>query len=110
MTFGVERLLLSEKPTVSVLWKAVATAGMYDRPVIPYIIAEMSAFKRDEKGELKKVWAARCSDAEFLNAPDVFEQWTVLKEQPEKAGPLLDAAVRVAAEGCGKTLMRLNRS
>lgn len=109
LAFGIEQLLLSEKPTLSVLWKAVGTAGMYDRPVIPYIVGTMTAFKRDDRGELKKVWAARCSDAEFLSAPDVFEQWTVLKDHPEKAAPLLDAAVRVAAQGCGKTLAQMNR-
>jgi hypothetical protein len=82
---------------------------MYDRPVIPYIVGVMNAFKRDEKGELRKVWTARCSDHEFLNAPGVFEQWTVLKESPEKAAPLLDAAVPVAARGCAKTLAQIDK-
>ena len=107
LTYEIERLLLSEKPTLSVLFKAVGTAGMYDRPVVPYMLGKMTAFKRNESGQLKQVWTAKCSDFEFLDG--VNEQWVVLKEQPEKAAPVFDSAVLMAAKGCKRTLAQLNR-
>ena len=107
LTYEIERLLLSEKPTLSVLFKAVGTAGMYDRPVVPYMLGKMTAFKRGENGQLKQVWTAKCSDFEFMDG--VNEQWVVLKEQPEKAAPVFDSAVLMAAKGCKRTLAQLNR-
>lgn len=107
LSYGIEQLMLSEKPTLSVLWKAVGTAGMYDRPVVPYIVGSMTAFKRNDKGELKQVWNARCPDLDFLNAP-VSEQFVVLRENPEKAAPVFDAAVPLAAASCKTVLKRLN--
>lgn len=103
LMFSVPRFMLSEKPQMSVLWKAVVTAGTYDRPVVPYISGLMSVYRRDEAGQLKVVWSARCNDIDFLNAP-VSEEFAVLKEAPEKAGPVFDAAIPIAVESCRKAL------
>lgn len=107
LAYAIDQLVLSEKPSLSVLWKAVGTAGMYDRPVVPYITGVMTALKRDEKGALKQIWSARCPDFHFLNAP-VSEEFVVLKENPEKAAPVFDAAVPIATMSCMKTLSQLN--
>lgn len=103
LMFSVPRFMLSEKPQMSVLWKAVVTAGTYDRPVVPYISGLMSVYRRDTAGQLRAVWSAPCPDLDFLNAP-VSEEFTVLSEAPEKAGPVFDAAIPIAVESCRKAL------
>jgi hypothetical protein len=49
MTFTVHELLLSEKPSSRGL-KAVFTAGMYDKEVMPYFSAHMGVYRRQEGG------------------------------------------------------------
>lgn len=106
LMYSLDRFVLSEKPELSVLWKAVVTAGMYDRPVVPYILGRMSAYKRDTDGQLHRIWGGICHDADFLNA-DFAVQFPLLKAEPQRAGPMFDSAVAMAAETCSKALKPL---
>lgn len=107
LVFSLPRFTLSEKPEMSVLWKSVVTAGMYERPVVPYITGWMGVYRRDDGGQLRSVWSSVCPDLDFLNAP-VSEQFVVLKEAPQKAKPVFDAAIPIAVESCRKALKTLS--
>lgn len=107
LMYSLDRFVLSEKPELSVLWKAVVTAGMYDRPVVPYIQGRMSVYKRDADGQLHRIWAGICSDADFLNA-DFAVQFPLLKAEPQRAGPMFDSAVAMAENTCSKALKTLH--
>lgn len=106
LMYSLDRFMLSEKPELSVLWKAVVTAGMYDRPVVPYIQGRMSVYKRNASGQLHRIWTSVCSDLDFLNA-DFAVQFPLLKAEPQRAGPMFDSAVAMAANTCNKALKPL---
>lgn len=106
LMYSLDRFMLSEKPELSVLWKAIITAGMYDRPVVPYIQGRMSVYKRDADGQLRRIWNGICRDTDFLNA-DFAVQFPLLKAEPQRAGPMFDAAVEMAASTCSKALKPL---
>jgi len=106
LMYSLDRFMLSEKPEISVLWKSVFTAGMYDRPVVPYILGSMSVYKRNAGGQLQRIWDGICSDMDFLNA-DFAVQFPLLKAEPQRAGPMFDSAVVMAADTCSKALKPL---
>lgn len=106
LMYTLDHFILSEKPELSVLWKAVLTAGMYDRPVIPFIQGRMSVYKRTTDGQLHRIWNGICSDSAFLNA-DFAVQFPLLQAEPQRAGPMFDSAVVMAANTCSKALKPL---
>jgi hypothetical protein len=103
LMYSIEQLMISEKPEMSVLWKSVVTAGMYDRPVVPYIKGRMSVYKREADGKLRRAWVGDCRDQAFLNA-DFAVQFPLLKAEPQRAGPMFDASVAMAASTCSAAL------
>ncbi|HZX30641.1 MAG TPA: hypothetical protein VFF03_04760 [Rhodocyclaceae bacterium] len=106
LMYSLDSFMLSEKPEMSVLWKAVFTAGMYDRPVVPYIRSRMLVYKRDTDGRLHRVWGGICYEGDFFNA-DFAVQFPLLKAEPQRAGPMFDSAVVMAADTCSKALKPL---
>lgn len=106
LMYSLDRLMLSEKPELSVLWKSVVTAGMYDRPVVPYILGRLSVYQRNANGKLQRIWGGICSDMDFLNA-DFAVQFPLLKAEPQRARPMFDSAVAMAADTCDKALKPL---
>ena len=103
LTFTMTELLLSEKPSARAL-KSVVTFGMYDKEVMPYITAVMSAYRRQPGGELKRVWTTACTN-DFADAPA--QEWTVLRAAPERAGALFDGTVPRLVHKCETTLRKL---
>ena len=102
LAFTLSELMLSEKPSMRGL-KAVVSMGMYDKEVMPYLVGEVAAYRRQPAGHLQRVWAGRCGNG-FVDAPA--DEWTALRADPLRGGALIDKTVPRVAAGCEEALKR----
>lgn len=105
VAYSVDEMMVIEKFGAGSLFKAMATLGLGDREVVPSLQGSLTAFKRDEKGELRQVWKLPCPQQGtgfFGNPVDV--RWSELVANPSAGAPLLDHAVPVAIDNCKKAI------
>ena len=102
LTFTLQQLLLSEKPSARGL-KSLVSFGLYDKEVMPFFTGEFSAYRRLADGGLERVWTTQCRNT-FLDAPA--EEWTVLRDDPQRAIPLLDKTLPRFIDGCSQIIQR----
>lgn len=100
LTFTLEQVLLSEKPSQRGLM-SVVTFGMYDKEVMPFLTGEFSAYRRVVDGGLERVWTMQCHNT-FLDAPA--QEWTVLRDDPTRAKALFDQTLPRFAAGCSELI------
>lgn len=102
VVFTFNELMLSEKPSSRGL-KAVFTAGMYDKEVMPFLIAEFAVYRREGSG-LKRTWADQCRNDFNSDAPAA--EWTDLRADPRKAGPVFDQTLARLVKHCAGMLSK----